>query len=504
MKITKVFSEEDFINQVNESRVYEVASVTPLEYAKKSSNRLGVNVYLKREDVQPIHSFKIRGAYNRMLGLSPSEKLGGVIAASAGNHAQGVALSAKRLGIKSKIVMPKTTPFIKVQAVKDLGADVVLYGDSYSEAAEYSYQVAEGNDLTHIHPFDDIDVIIGQATVGKEIVEQQPAISHVFVPIGGGGLISGVAAYLKNINPKIKVIGVQPEDSSAMKQSISKNRIVELSTVGIFADGVAVKKVGKNTFELCKKYVDEIITVNTDQICYAIQNIFEENRSIAEPAGALALAGIYSYFDNPDGNINAVAVCSGANLSFERLQFIAERTLIGSGRESLYAVRLPEKPGALLKFCRQAIDGHNIVEFGYRLHERSSANIFVGIKSNDRHDESFTSRLLEYKYEFSDLSSDEIVKEHVRYMIGGHSSHALNELIYVVEFPERPGALLEFLTKVSSLWNISLFHYRSLGGDIGKVLIGFEAENKEKLEKSINSSGFTFNRAISPAIDTFL
>lgn len=486
------------------NNVYEAATKTPLQLAPKLSAKVGCTVLLKREDLQPVHSFKIRGAYQKIAGLTEAEKVKGVIAASAGNHAQGVALSAKRLGIKALIIMPRTTPAIKVEAVQSYGAEVELVGDNYSEAYEHCLSRIAETGMTFIHPFDDPEVIAGQGTVGAELIEQNPSVTHVFVPIGGGGLIAGVAEVIKKQRPDVKIIGVEPIDSCAMHDSVKAGHVVELSHVGIFADGVAVKKVGQHTFEKVQSYVDDCITVTTDQICAAIKNIFEDTRSIVEPAGALAIAGIGA--SNLPSDTVAVAICSGANMSFERLQFIAERTLLGSGKEALLAVELPEEPNALKTFCENVVQDHNISEFNYRLHDRSKAYIFVGIGiKDDRDKQRFIQTLQENSYHFTDLSDDDISKEHIRHMVGGKSQNTQNEKLYTVGFPERPGALSDFLRIVGGNGdNISLFHYRGQGGDVGRVLIGFESEDHDLLQRKLSQSSYDIEPAQSKSISLFI
>jgi threonine dehydratase len=477
--------------------VYDIASVTPLEKAMQITADIGFATYLKREDLQPVHSFKLRGAYNKIYRLSEAERRRGIIAASAGNHAQGVALAAKKLGLSAIIVMPKTAPLIKVRAVESYGATVELYGDNFSEAYEYSQKRTVETGRTFIHPFDDPLVIEGQGTIGLEILKQLPEVTHVFVPIGGGGLIAGVAQSMKKLKPNVKIIGVEPHDSAAMKKSLQANKRIALKHVGIFSDGVAVKQVGENTFSLTKQYVDDCITVSTDQICSAIKSIYEETRTIVEGAGALGLAGVKTYAKHHDlTSAHVVAICSGANLSFERLQFVAERTLLGSGSESLFAVDLPEKPGALLKFCEQIVNGYNITEFNYRIHSRSKARILVGIGSlNGTNRAQITKKLNQYGYDFVDLSRDEIAKEHIRHMVGGAPGINIEERIYSVDFPERPGALGDFLATVSSSGtNISLFHYRGQGADVGKVLIGLEG-NPEHIKKVLKKTGYSHTKA---------
>lgn len=486
------------------SSVYDIAVKTPLQAAPILSRSLKCSVLLKREDLQPVHSFKIRGAYNKIAHLNESERNKGVIAASAGNHAQGVALSAQRLGIKALVIMPRTTPDIKVAAVKGYGAEVELVGDNYSEAYEHCLKRVKETGMTFIHPFDDPEVIAGQGTIATELLEQNPDITHIFVPIGGGGLAAGIAEAVKSTNPDIQVIGVEPEDSSAMRDSIAAGMIIELPHVGIFADGVAVKKVGEQTFTRVQKYVDVCITVTTDQICAAIKSIFEDTRSIVEPAGALAVAGMSVSILPP--NAVVVAICSGANMTFERLQFIAERTLLGSGKEALFAVTLKEEPNSLKEFCLKVVRDHNITEFNYRLHTRSEAHIFVGIGINGTEDkDTFIATMRHHSYEFTDLSGDTTAKEHIRHMVGGASEQVLDEQLFTVGFPERPGALRDFLQIVStSDINISLFHYRGQGGDVGRVLIGLETDNADECVRNLKHSSYDIEPAVSSSIDIFL
>jgi threonine dehydratase len=481
---------DDTIKEILTSRVYEAAVKTPLEYAPKSSASAGCNTYLKREDLQPVHSFKIRGAYNKIAQLSNEERDKGIIAASAGNHAQGVAFSAQKLGISALIVMPKTTPSIKIDAVKSYGATVELEGNNYSEAADYCKKRTIGTGRVYIHPFDDPLVIAGQGTVGQEIIEQLPNVTHIFVPVGGGGLIAGVASYVKVLRPDIQIISVEPEDSNAMQASIQQEKRVVLPHVGIFADGVAVKQVGSQAYQTALSQVDDFITVTTDQICAAIKTIFEDTRSIVEPAGALALAGIGGYKLPPDAH--AVAVCSGANMTFERLQQVAERTLIGSGKEAMFAVELPEKPGALRQFCTDVVTTYNISEFNYRRSDRARASVLVGVMVSSAADkQKLMEKMNAHRYEHTDLSNDDSAKEHVRHMIGGHAQ-STTEHIYEVVFPERPGALGDFLQAVGAQWNISLFHYRNSASDSGNVLIGFECADKEALEAKLRTTQLEF------------
>lgn len=439
-----------------------------------------------------------------MLSLTDEEKKKGVIAASAGNHAQGVALSAQKLGIKALIVMPRTTPNIKIDAVKSYGGQVELVGDNYSEAAEYCKKRIEETGMTFIHPFDDPLVIAGQGTIADEILDQNPDVTHIFAPVGGGGLVAGVAQRVKQTHPHVKVIAVEPSDSNAMQTSVQKEKIVELPHVGIFADGVAVKKVGSHTFKIAKKFVDDFINVSTDQTCAAIKSVFEDTRGIVEPAGALAVAGIEQY--DLQNDAVAVAICSGANMTFERLQFVAERTLLGSGKEALFAVNLDERPHALQEFCEKVVKDHNITEFNYRLHKRDGAWIFVGIGMNDPDDKAhFIETMTRHKYIFTDLSDDDVAKEHIRHMVGGPSEEAKSEQFFTVGFPERPGALRDFLQIIGNGGiNISLFHYRGQGGDTGRVLIGFETNGAKNVLGKLEHSSYEIEKADSLAIDTFL
>ena len=474
----------DIVELINKSKVYDVAIKTPLDKAPELSELLHANVYMKREDLQPIHSFKIRGAYNKIANLSKQEKSAGVLAASAGNHAQGVALSAQKLGIQATIVMPRTTPEIKVTAVRKLGADVMLHSDSFSDASDYAIKLADSNGMTYIHPFNDELVIAGQGSIGKEIIDQLESVDYIFAPIGGGGLISGVAAYAKSVNPKIKIIGVEPEDSDAMKQSIKSNKLVKLDDVGIFTDGVAVKAVGDITLELTRKLVDDFITVSTDEISVAIKDIYKENRSLVEPAGALGVAGLKKYrFSKDLRGKNIVAINTGANMTFERLQFIAERTLVGSLREVLYAIELSERPGALNSLVNDVISSFSITEFNYRKQSETEARIFVGILLEFPSDKTgFERNLKDAGYKFTDLTEDEIAKSHLRHMVGGKPPVGTQETVYEFSFPERPGALRDFLDALKDKHNISLFHHRYNGGDIARVLIGLEGENAANFE----------------------
>ncbi|HEX3081675.1 MAG TPA: threonine ammonia-lyase, biosynthetic [Candidatus Saccharimonadia bacterium] len=496
----------DAVKETLLASVYDVAINSPLEPARKLSDRLGCAVLLKREDLQPVHSFKLRGAYNKIARLSAAERAAGIITTSAGNHAQGVALSAQKLGISALIVMPQTTPTIKVEAVKSYGAKVELAGDNYSDAAEHGKRRAAETGRTYVHPFDDPLVIAGQGTIGRELLEQEPGLTHIFVPVGGGGLIAGIAQYVKALRPEVKIISVEPEDSNVLQTSLEAGKRVVLPHVGIFADGVAVKQMGELTFEICRKLVDDCLIVTTDELCAGIKSIFEETRSIVEPAGALGVAGVTKYrAAHPDEPMTAIAICSGANMTFERLQFITERTLLGSGKEAVFAVTLDEKPGTLERLCRNIIQGHNITQFGYRLHTRGSAHVFVGVTVTGPDDKAtFAEKLAGQGYEFTDLSGDGTAKEHIRYMIGGRSPEAKDERLYRLAFPDRPGALDDFLRRLGTTWNISLFHYRGMGGDTGRVLIGFEASDAGALEAKIAATGCDFKPVTSAAARIFL
>lgn len=474
---------QKILRNILTSKVYEAAVETPLEPAVNLGKRLGCRVLLKREDLQAVFSFKIRGAYNRIAHLEAEERKRGVIAASAGNHAQGVAFSARKLGIPATIVMPATTPQIKVDAVRSMGAEVVLHGDSYSEAADHCLKLVADSGKVFIHPFDDELVIAGQGTVADELLRQSSGnIDAVFVPVGGGGLISGMAAYFKALRPDIKVIGVQPKDSDAMTQSCREGKRVRLDQVGIFADGVAVREVGRLTYRACRDYVDDFVLVDTDEICSAIKAIYKDTRSIVEPAGALGVAGMVRYAaENDVSNCSLVAVNSGANMNFERLRYVAERTQIGEGQEALFAVTIPEQPGSLRRFCRDVVGDRNITEFNYRLASRKEAQIFVGISVRGPEERFDFARDLERAgFANIDLTDNELAKTHVRYMVGGRSEAAQGEVLFRFWFPERPGALGRFLEAMGQNWNISLFHYRMQGGDFGRVLVGLEIPPDEK------------------------
>jgi threonine dehydratase len=471
----------DYLQRILKSRVYDVVSESPLELAPALSKRIGNRLLLKREDLHPVFSFKLRGAYNKM-ALLPRKKLRkGVIAASAGNHAQGVALAAQKLGCRALIVMPVTTPRIKIEAVKSRGASVVLHGDSYSDAYKRALQLKRARGMTFVHPYDDPDVIAGQGTIGMEILRQHPkAIDAVFVPVGGGGLISGIASYIKKINPGIRIVGVEPVDADAMTRSLKKNRRIKLEHVGLFADGVAVKEVGRETFRLCRQLVDEMVLVDTDAMCAAIKDVFEDTRVVLEPAGALAIAGAKAWVEKHSfKNKTLIAIASGANTNFDRLRFIAEEAELGEQREAVLAVTIPEKPGSFRRFCA-TLGGKNITEFNYRIADSKEAHIFVGVAVEGRAETSGMVRNLRNKgLKTLDLTDNEMAKWHVRHMVGGRAPFARNELLYRFEFPERPGALMKFLDSMRSDWNISLFHYRNHGADYGRVLVGIQVPRDE-------------------------
>jgi threonine dehydratase len=474
----------DYLERILTARVYDVAQETLLEYAPNLSTRLNNKLLLKREDMQSVFSFKLRGAYNKMAQLPPDMLTQGVIAASAGNHAQGVALAASRLGTRAIIVMPVTTPQVKVDAVKARGGEVVLYGNAYDDAYSYARQLEAEKDLVFIHPFDDPDVIAGQGTIGMEILRQcQQPIHAIFVAIGGGGLISGIAAYIKRLRPEIKIIGVEPVDADAMRQSLQAGKRVRLPQVGLFADGVAVREVGAETFRLCQKYVDDIILVNTDDTCAAIKDVFEDTRSIVEPAGALAIAGAKAYVEREQiAGKTLIAIACGANMNFDRLRFVAERAEYGEQREAIFAVTIPEEPGSLCKFC-ECIGKRNLTEFNYRIAHEKTAHIFVGMQIQNRADRAKMAQIFEgCGFPILDLTDDELTKLHLRHMVGGHSPLADHELLYRFEFPERPGALMKFVKSMSPDWNISLFHYRNNGSDYGRIVVGMQVPPHEMEE----------------------
>ena len=474
----------DYLARILKARVYDVAAETPLEPARALSRRMRNTLLIKREDLQPIFSFKLRGAYNKMAGLSKARLRRGVIAASAGNHAQGVALAAQRLGCRVVIVMPVTTPRIKVDAVRSRGAEVRLYGDTYADAYEEAQRIRRRRGLVFVHPYDDPEVIAGQGTIGMEIIRQHPGeLDAIFVPIGGGGLISGIAAYVKRVRPSVRIIGVEPIDADAMSRSLKAGRRVTLDHVGLFADGVAVKEVGRETFRLCRELVDDVVLVDTDEMCAAIKDVFEDTRVVLEPAGALSVAGAKAWVERHGARGKTlVAIASGANTNFDRLRFIAEEAELGEHREAVLAVTIPERPGSFKKFCA-TLGGGNITEFNYRIADSREAHIFVGIEVEGRAQTSKIVRnLRRHGLTTLDLSDNEMAKAHVRHMVGGRAPFAKHELLYRFEFPERPGALMRFLRAMRSDWNISLFHYRNHGADYGRVLVGMQVPKDEMRE----------------------
>ena len=499
----------DYLKKILTAKVYDVAVETPLELAPGLSRRLSNRVLLKREDQQPVFSFKLRGAYNKMANLSAAERARGVVAASAGNHAQGVALAAKRLDCAATIVMPVTTPHIKIAAVEAWGARVVLHGDSYSDAYAKAIEIQRQTRACFVHPYDDPDVIAGQGTIGMEVLRQwQSPLDAIFVAIGGGGLIGGIAAYVKRVRPEIRIIGVQPEDSDAMARSIAAGRRVVLPHVGLFADGVAVKQVGRETFRLVRKYVDEIVRVDTDAICAALKDVFEDTRSILEPAGALAIAGVKHWAETRHTRGETyVAIACGANMNFDRLRFVAERAELGEEREAILAVTIPERPGSFREFC-SCLGKRSITEFNYRYADAKVAHLFVGIEvANRRETDELLKELKRRKIEASDLSDNEMAKLHVRHLVGGHAPAAENEILYRFEFPERPGALMRFLNSMSAGWNISLFHYRNHGAVYGRVLVGMQVPPSDKAEFKafLDRLGYDYvDESANPAYRFFL
>jgi threonine dehydratase len=501
---------DNYIERILRARVYDLAQETPLTRAEGLSRRLGNQVLLKREDLQPVFSFKLRGAYNKLVNLGKEALERGVIAASAGNHAQGVAMGAARLGIQATILMPRTTPPIKVQAVRGFGAKAVLHGDSYDEAYAQAMAWVAERGLTFIHPFDDPDVIAGQGTIAMEILRQHPQPLHaVYVPVGGGGLIAGIAAYIKYVRPEVKVIGVEPEDAPTLYSAMAAGRRVELEQVGLFADGVAVRLVGEETFRVARDRVDEVILVSTDEICAAIKDIFDDTRGIAEPAGALALAGLKRHVQatGMQGQ-NLVAIESGANINFDRLRHVAERAELGERREALLAVEIPERPGSFLEFCR-ALGKRQITEFNYRYADERRAQVFVGVElgRGDEERRELIDRLGAKGFGVLDMSENETAKLHIRYMVGGHARGISDEMLVRFEFPERPGALLNFLTALGRRWNISLFHYRNHGAAYGRVLMGLQVPAGERgdLNRRLQALGYRYwDETTNPACRIFV
>ena len=473
---------DDYLQKILNARVYDVAVESPLELAPQLSARMANRVLLKREDLQSVFSFKLRGAYNKMSRLDAFQLARGVIAASAGNHAQGVALAAQRLGCRAVIVMPVTTPQIKVDAVRQRGAEVVLAGDGYDDAHARAREIERTQHLVFVHPYDDPDVIAGQGTIGMEVLRQHPDPIHaIYCAIGGGGLIAGVAAYVKRVRPEIRIIGVEASDADAMARSLAAGQRVRLDQVGLFADGAAVKEVGEETFRLCRQHVDEIVLVDTDAICAAIKDVFEDTRSILEPAGALAVAGMKAHVEQHDPHGQTlVVVASGANMNFDRLRFVAERAEVGEHREAVLAVSIPEKPGSFRRFC-QLLGARSVTEFNYRYADASEAHVFVGVQVPTREEaERLVETLRGHGLPTLDLTQDELAKSHVRHMVGGHAPRVDHELVFRFEFPERPGALMQFLSTMRSEWNISLFHYRNHGADTGRVLVGIQVPPEDQ------------------------
>lgn len=516
--MTQPLTPADYLKKILTARVYDVAVESPLEPAKNLSQRLKNRVLLKREDQQPVFSFKLRGAYNKMAHLTPAQLERGVICASAGNHAQGVAMSAKRLGVRAVIVMPTTTPQLKIDAVKGLGGEVVLFGDSYSDAYGHSLKLEKEQGLTFVHPFDDPDVIAGQGTIAMEILRQLQSLGSnqlnaVFVAIGGGGLVSGVANYIKAVRPEVKIIGVQMNDSDAMIQSVKAHERVTLPDVGLFSDGTAVKLVGEETFRIASGLVDEFITVDTDAVCAAIKDVFVDTRSIVEPAGALAVAAIKQYVDmhHTEGETYAAILC-GANMNFDRLRFVAERAEVGEEREALFAITIPEERGSFRRFCEAvgALPGgpRNVTEFNYRISDATKAHVFVGLTTRGKGESTTIAQHFNQQgFETLDLTHDELAKEHLRHLVGGHSALAQDERLLRFVFPERPGALLKFLSLMQPTWNISLFHYRNQGADYGRILVGMQvpAEDTATFDAFLDTLGYPYvEETNNPAYRLFL
>jgi len=498
-----------YCEQILRARVYDVAIESPLESAPILSERLENKILLKREDLQPVFSFKLRGAYNKIYHLSEEDRSRGVIAASAGNHAQGVALAGSKLGVKTTIVMPRTTPGIKVEAVRKLGGRTILHGDGYDDAFEHAQQLVADKGMTFVHPYDDPDVIAGQGTVGMEILRQHPDdIDAIFVPVGGGGLMAGVAAFVKHLRPETRLIGVEPEDAACLAAAMQKGRRVILGEVGLFVDGVAVKQIGKETFKVMKDLVDEVVTVTTDETCAAIKDIYDETRSIVEPAGALAVAGMKKYVASKQvTGQNLIAINSGANMNFDRLRHVSERSEVGEQREALFAVTIPEQPGSFKRFCKD-IGNRGITEFNYRYADEHDAQIFVGIKLTEGESErqAIFEELKAKDYPILDITDNEVAKLHLRYMVGGHAK-AEHERLVRFQFPERPGALLRFLKKMSRGWNISLFHYRNHGAAYGRILVGMQVpkEDNEKFKTFLKELDYRyFDESDNPVYKMFL
>lgn len=504
--------EQHYLKNILLAPVYDVAVNSDLNYLSRFSAELGADVWLKREDQQPVKSFKLRGAYNKISSLDPTQLTRGIVTASAGNHAQGVAFSARKKRIHATIVMPETTPEIKVEAVRSFGGEqvnIALHGNNFDQASQYAQQLSQQQQLTYIPPFDDPDVIVGQGTIGKEILEQLPELDVIFIAIGGGGLAAGIGVYLKQLKPQIKLVGVESQESACFVAALKANKPVELDSVGIFADGVAVKKMGQETFRLCQRYVDEVITVSNDEICAAIKDIFDDTRVIAEPAGALSVAAIRKYAQDHDiKNQQVAGILCGANTNFHTLRYVSERCELGERKEAVFAVKIPEKPGAFKDFC-QLIGSRGITEFNYRFADDAQAHVFVGVKLKRGMQEynAVIGRLQQQGYECFDLSDNETAKLHVRYMVGGRPSKVLNERLYSFEFPEQPGALMTFLNTLGDNWNISLFHYRNHGAAEGLVLAGFEVPDAQMsaFQSHLQALGYQFeDETNNPAYRFFL
>jgi len=501
---------EDYVDKINQARVYDVAQRTPLEFAPTLSRRLNNQVLLKREDMQSVFSFKLRGAYNKIIHLSEAQRARGIITASAGNHAQGVALAAQKLGIKAIIVMPKTTPRIKVDSVAGYGVQIVLHGNSYDDAYAHAQEMAAQQQLEFIHPYDDPAVIAGQGTIAAEILQQHPGpVDAIFIPVGGGGLIAGMSAYIKSLKPEIRIVGVEPEDAPCMYAALAAKERVVLDSVGLFADGVAVRQAGEEPFRIAQQCVDEVILVSTDEICAAIKDIFDDTRSITEPAGALAVAGLKKYVEreNTTGQ-TYIAVDSGANMNFDRLRHVAERAELGEHREALFAVTIPERPGSFRLFC-ETIGQRGITEFNYRYSDPKAAHVFVGVQlqSGLKEKNELLAALRGHDYPVLDMTDDEMAKLHIRYMVGGRVPGLQDENLYRFEFPERPGALLRFLNRIGEKWNISLFHYRNHGDAYGRVLIGIQVPTSDKalFKGYLDEIGYPYwEESLNPAYALFL
>lgn len=508
-QLLKLQKAQKYLQDILLAPVYDIAVQTSVDKLNSMSNRLGNEVFVKREDEQPVHSFKLRGAYNKLSQLSDKQKQTGVVAASAGNHAQGLALSARTMELEATIVMPETTPEIKVNAVKNHQANVVLHGKSFDEANTFALNLASEKGLTYVHPFDDEAVIAGQGTVAKELLQQIRDLDAVFIPVGGGGLLAGMAVYIKQLKPAVKVIAVEPEGAACLKAALEHQQPVDLEQVDIFADGVAVKRIGEHTFGLAQQYCDEVVTVNSDEICAAIKDLFDDVRAVAEPAGALSLAGLKKYVEQNDIKGKRLScILSGANLNFDKLRYVSERTELGENKEAVLAVTIPEKQGAFIEFC-DALQGKPITEFNYRYHDKTEANIFVGLKLNSAKTEiaQVIEHLSSSDYLVTDLTNNELAKLHVRHMVGGKPVKPLQELLYSFEFPEYPGALAKFLNTLGQNWNITLFHYRNHGAAFGQVLAGFEASEDEqlRLESYLQELGYQWkNESSNPSFSLFL